>query len=161
MATSGDSAALRQLPQPFSILSRKLKKGQRRHTTNTLGSVQKLAKGSDTLGSVQKLAKGSDTLGSVQVLAKGFTVDAGMLSRHDSVDYGDTVYVKDTSVDDKDMSVDVKEMSVDVKDMSVDIQDKSVDVKEAPMDYGEKVEVKETEATENQVSFVWFLAHLS
>ena len=100
MATAGESA-LRQLSQPFNILSRKLRKGQRRHTTDSLGCVKKLA--------------------------KGFTVDAGMLSRHDSVDYGDTAYVKEPSVD----------------------------IKETSLDYGEKIEVKEAEDTESQVSFTF------
>ena len=72
MATAGESAT-RQFSQPLDILSRKLQKGRRRHTTESLGCVQKLA--------------------------KGFTVDAGMLSRHDSVDYGDKVEVTEMSLD--------------------------------------------------------------
>ena len=69
MATS-DESVTRGLPQPLDILSRKLQKGRRRHTTENLGSVQKLS--------------------------KGFTVDTGLLSRHESVDYGERIEVQIT-----------------------------------------------------------------
>lgn len=60
----------RQLSEPTESLSHKLEKGRRRHTTENLGSVQKLA--------------------------KGFTFDTGMLSRHESVDFGEKVEVLET-----------------------------------------------------------------
>ena len=69
MATSGEPAT-RGLPQPLDILSRKLQKGRRRHTTDNLGSVQKLA--------------------------KGFTIDTGVISRHESMDYGERIDVRIT-----------------------------------------------------------------
>ena len=54
---------------PLDILSRKLRKGGRRHTTENLSSVK--------------------------TLAKSFTIETGMLSRHESMDYGEKVEVQE------------------------------------------------------------------